>query len=111
MSSFKGFQLSVWFKCFVVPGGDLLGERVFSKEIQISGLLTSCGLHMYSVGTSCRSAGPEGQPLPLNRWSLGPAVGEPHVRPLEGRGDEVAGRSWQEGEAGPRHWNETSTIW
>lgn len=45
MSSFKGFQLNVWFRHFVAPGGDLPGRLVFSKDIQTGGVLTSCA-HM-----------------------------------------------------------------
>lgn len=53
VSSFRGFQLRVWFKHFVVPGGNLVGKRVFSKDVQISDPLASCAPHAYSVGLSC----------------------------------------------------------
>lgn len=114
VSSFKGFQLSVWFKRFVVAGDDLPGERVFSKGVQISDLLPSRAPCAYSVGMSCWGGGPGqgGQHLPGNRWSVGPAVGQP-LQNLwrEGKGEEVAGlHSWRadrRGKAGPRHqsWN------
>ena len=42
VSSFKGFQLKVWLKHSVAPGGELPGERVFSTDVQASGVLTSC---------------------------------------------------------------------
>lgn len=54
LGSFKGFQLSVWFKYFVAPRG-----LVFSKDVQTGGVPSS-GAHVYIVGMSCCRAGAEG---------------------------------------------------